>query len=208
MRWALPITAWILAAIAALVVSFLPQRATTTSDAATFTLITPEAAPPTMDLSDIADVPPFDFIDANKDPLTADMMRGKVWVGILFWTECNGICPAMTSRLQELQEAVDDKRVEMVSFSVDPLTDTPEKLKSYAEARGADSARWHFATTANPQAMKDFARTILLPYDVPAEHSGRIFLVDKTGTIRGYYSHDSDENVKQLRGDIATLMAE
>ncbi len=68
--------------------------------------------------------------------LYSDLLHGKVVVINSFFATCDGACPVMSATLSALQRKLGDrfgKDVVFLSFSVDPLTDTPEKLKAYAE---------------------------------------------------------------------------
>ena len=44
--------------------------------------------------------------------------------------------------------------------------------------------------------------------DEPLEHSFYFALVDKTGTVRDYYSQQDHERMRVLRNDIRKLLAE
>lgn len=60
-----------------------------------------------------------------------DVLKNKVVLINFMFTSCPGICPPMTANLARVQ-ALLDPRVQMVSISVDPETDTPAALKKYA----------------------------------------------------------------------------
>lgn len=64
-----------------------------------------------------------------------DILKGKIVLINFFFTTCTGICPPMTANLLKVQEYlaghVGDE-VSLVSISVDPSYDTPERLKAYA----------------------------------------------------------------------------
>ena len=50
------------------------------------------------------------------------------------------------SKLQTRLEETNQSEVRLLSFSVDPKWDTPERLSSYADRHSADSRRWFFLT--------------------------------------------------------------
>ena len=76
-----------------------------------------------------------------------DMIKNQVVLINVMFAGCSSVCSAMTSNLARVQELLrdDDTRYHMVSITVDPLNDTPEALKAYAEARGAKEG-WTFLT--------------------------------------------------------------
>lgn len=76
----------------------------------------------------------------------SDLIQRKIVVINCFYTECIGICPVLNKNLFAIQEALGDrlgKDVNIISLSVDPVTDTPQILKSYAEKYHAKPG-WYF----------------------------------------------------------------
>ncbi|MFZ6733558.1 SCO family protein [Undibacterium sp. Ji42W] len=60
-----------------------------------------------------------------------DVMKDKVVLINFIFTTCPGICSPMTANLARVQPLL-DPRVQMVSITVDPDTDTPKVLKDFA----------------------------------------------------------------------------
>lgn len=82
--------------------------------------------------------------------LYRDLLADKVVVIDTFYTTCTGICPVMSRSFAAVQEMVGDRLgrdVHLLSISVDPENDTPDKLKSYA-ARFKARPGWYFLTGA------------------------------------------------------------
>ena len=78
----------------------------------------------------------------------SDLLNGKVVVISSFMATCTSACPVKNRNLEKLQEAAGDrlgKDVFILSISVDPVTDTPERLKEYAKTYHAKPG-WHFLT--------------------------------------------------------------
>ena len=77
-----------------------------------------------------------------------DLLKGKVVLINFMFTTCTGICPPMTANLAKVQGYLGDRvgrDVRIISISVDPGVDTPEKLKKYAEGFRARPG-WYFLT--------------------------------------------------------------
>ncbi|HYG79759.1 MAG TPA: SCO family protein, partial [Pyrinomonadaceae bacterium] len=77
-----------------------------------------------------------------------DVLKGKVVLINFMFTTCTGVCPPMAANLAKVQNYLGDrvgKDVHIVSISVDPTVDTPEKLKKYAEGFRAKPG-WYFLT--------------------------------------------------------------
>jgi protein SCO1/2 len=77
-----------------------------------------------------------------------DLIAGKVFVISFLFTTCRDICPLATARLAELQAKLGDamgRDIFFYSISIDPETDTPERLKQYADTFQAGPG-WLFLT--------------------------------------------------------------
>lgn len=95
----------------------------------------------------LAQLPPFSLTERSGAPLSQADLAGKVWVADFIFTSCTAECPLMSAELQKLQAAfASSPELRLVSFSVDPETDTPAVLRDYASKYGADAKKWLFAT--------------------------------------------------------------
>ncbi len=67
------------------------------------------------------------------------------------FTTCSTICPVLTGTFATFQDKLGDgaSGVRMVSISIDPEHDRPERLRLYAESHGA-KAQWRFYTGKQP----------------------------------------------------------
>lgn len=128
--------------------------------------------------------------------LTLADLKGKVLLVSFVFTTCNGSCPATTSRMVGVQQELARRallkggRVQLLSITLDPGRDTPEKLRDYMKLYDADPASWAFLTGP----AEDVAKTIAAwgMWAKPAangqlDHPSRIFLVDPQGRIREIY---------------------
>jgi protein SCO1/2 len=86
--------------------------------------------------------------DGRKVRFYTDVLKGKTVVVNAFFTTCTSVCPPMNRNMEKVQEALGDrvgKDVLLVSISVDPTTDTPPRLKEYAQRFHAGPG-WLFLT--------------------------------------------------------------
>lgn len=114
--------------------------------------------------------------------LYRDLLHGKVVVINTLFTECTGICPVMTKTFQKIQEHVGDrlgKDVHLISISVDPENDTPEKLEAFAQKFDARPG-WYFLTGSKENV--DFALHKLGGYVEDRETHNNVFLVGNVTT--------------------------
>lgn len=168
-------------------------------------------AEPEPRLEVFGSAPDFSFPTA-AGPVSKQSLLGSVWVADFFFTSCQGVCPVMTSNFADLQRVFagrDD--VKLVSFSVDPIRDTPDVLRAYAERWQAKPGKWFFVT-AKAEEIEALAKegfklgATLVPGDIL--HSDRFVLVDRSGRIRGYYKGTEAESISDLIADIRTLLSE
>ena len=78
----------------------------------------------------------------------SDVLKGKVIVINCFFSTCQGSCMPMNRNFEKVQALLGDrvgKDVFLVSISVDPTMDTPERLKKYATSLNARPG-WLFLT--------------------------------------------------------------
>lgn len=136
-------------------------------------------------------VPDFSFVDQHGDTITQKDYKGKVFVVEFFFTTCPTICPIMNRNLVGVQNKFkDNKNFGIASFSIDPVHDTPQVLKNYAEANGITHPNWHLLT-GDHEDIYELANSgfnIYAGEDPEAEggfaHSGYFALIDQEGYIR------------------------
>ena len=95
-------------------------------------------------------IPDSVVLDQNNRKLHfySDLIKGKTVAINFIFTTCTTICPPLTANFAKVQKLMRErgvKDVQLISVSVDPETDTPQKLKSYAEMFQAGPG-WTFVT--------------------------------------------------------------
>jgi protein SCO1/2 len=111
----------------------------------------------------------------------------------------------MSSKMHliEQQTAAEMPDVRFVSFTVDPIRDTPAVLAEYGKHFKQDPARWVFLTgeaaRLNDLGLNGFK---LNGVDGSMSHSTRFALVDRHRRIRGYYITGEDGFLPKLMHDI------
>lgn len=158
-------------------------------------------------------VPDFSLTERSGSTVRLADLAGKVWVADFIFTSCGGPCPMLSRRMASVQKSTAGReRVQLVSFSVDPLRDTPEVLRAYAERYAADAQRWWFLTGSRDALMALVRDGFHLATDVPEVvandvlHSTRLVLVDPRGQIRGYYDGTEEAEAARLLADIDRLL--
>jgi protein SCO1/2 len=150
---------------------------------------------------------PFQLTSQSGKTFDSKSLEGHVWVADFIYTTCPGPCPMMSRHMSEVQrQTAGAPDVLIVSFTVDPATDTPQALAEYAKHFNADASRWFFLT-GDQRTLNDIGRDgfKLNPVDGSMVHSVRFTLVDRHMRIRGYYSSDEDGFLPKLLRDIRQL---
>ncbi len=167
----------------------------------------------------LGEAPDFQLTERSGKQITRADLAGEVWVADFIFTRCPGVCPLLSTRMATLQQKLREtpgRPVKLVSFSVDPEWDTPERLQEYAQKYQASPEQWLFLTgplqTMTQIIVKGFHLGLV---KVPPEeqsptresliHSDRLVLIDPSLQIRGYYQGADQDSFIQLWQDLETL---
>lgn len=157
----------------------------------------------------------FELIDQNGKKVTEADFKDKIYVADFFFTRCGTICPIMTNNMTSLQgQFKNETRVKFLSHSVTPIMDSVPVLKSYADAHGAITNKWHI-TTGDKKVIYNLARknyfAVLDEGDGGVQdfiHTEQFILVDTQKRIRGFYDGTNLKEIEQLTKDIQLLLNE
>lgn len=158
--------------------------------------------------------PVFELTNQDARSFGSQELKGKIWIADFIFTTCPGPCPLISSRMSEMQRPLENSDVHLVTFTVDPETDTPEVLRGYAERLHARPGRWEFLTGEKEAIFKVTQEGFKLPIVEGAGengelvHSARAVLVDRRGTIRGYYDITAPDGVTTLLAETSKLLRE
>lgn len=95
----------------------------------------------------IPDVVVFDQ-DNRKLHFYSDLIKGKTVAINFIFTTCTTICPPLTANFAKVQKIMQERGendLTLISVTVDPANDTPEKLKKYGEMFQMKPG-WYFVT--------------------------------------------------------------
>ena len=91
----------------------------------------------------------------------SDLLKGKVVLIQFLYTQCQEACPLTTKQLADTQKLLDGrlgKDIVFLSLTVDPETDTPQRLKEYSQRFKADKGWWFL--TGNKQDVDGVAHKL------------------------------------------------
>ncbi|TWJ60983.1 SCO1 protein [Bacillus paralicheniformis] len=159
------------------------------------------------------DVQSFSFQNQDGKTVSLESLKGQVWVADFIFTNCKTICPPMTSHMAELQKQMEEENLQarIVSFSVDPENDTPEKLKKFAANYPLNFQNWDFLTGYSQEeiekfALKSFKAIVKKPEDEDQViHQSSFYLVDQNGKVVKDYDGAKKTPYDEIIADIKTL---
>jgi len=170
-----------------------------------------------VELPTLSYVRHFAFPNQEGKLITDKDVSGKVYVAEYFFTTCKGICPQMNANIRRIYlDYKGEPDFRILSYTVDPETDTVARMKKYADSLGADPTRWWFLT-GRKDSLYSLARGSYLLDDPKNNtenikdqfiHTQFLALVDKGGRVRKIYDSLKKEELDELEKDISALLKE
>lgn len=118
-----------------------------------------------------------------------EALRGKVLVMVMIYTSCKAACPRLIADMRRIEEVVPSEYgddVQYIMVSIDPETDTPERLKEFAAENEMTDERWMFirSSVAN---TREFASVLAVNYKrispIDFSHSNIISVFNPEGEM-------------------------
>jgi cytochrome oxidase Cu insertion factor (SCO1/SenC/PrrC family) len=128
-----------------------------------------------------AAIPDVKVLDQNGKALHfySDLVRGKVVAINFVFTTCTTICPPLGATFGKLQKNLGErlgKDVFLISISVDPATDTPERLRAWGAQFGAKPG-WTLVT-GDKSELNRLLRAFGADAASPENHSPMVLIVN------------------------------
>ena len=170
-------------------------------------------------LPELGDLPAFQLSDERGAQLGRESLLGHVTIVDFIFTSCSTACPLLSAEMAHLQDDVRRRglgdRVRLLSISVDPERDTPERLRAFAARYAADPTLWRFARGDDAQIRRVVVDG--MKQDVTRQidkgeadgftvlHGTRMVVVDSAAHIRGYYDARDPASMLKLRDEVSAL---
>ena len=177
-----------------------------TRGVAALALVMAIAAPPTVG-GDTAPVIPDVVLqdqEGRSVRVYSDVLKGRLVVMNFIFTSCTTVCSPMGANFAALQSLLGPhSAVALVSVSIDPVTDTPERLKEWSERFGARPG-WTLLTGSKDDVVQLLAALRVSSPDRTA-HSP-IVLIGNDATGRWTRAHGllSPSKLRTLIAEFAT----
>jgi protein SCO1/2 len=145
---------------------------------------------PPLDEGDM--MPDYHFTNELGQAVRLSQYKGQVLAFTFFFTSCPfpDFCPRMTSNFEQAAQQLSSltnapARWQLLSISFDPKTDTPQRLRGYAEAAHYDPSHWSFLTGEDTQisSLADQFGENFWREGTSVGHNLRTVVVDPKGRI-------------------------
>ncbi|WP_233530622.1 SCO family protein [Gelidibacter salicanalis] len=153
------------------------------------------------------------WTDQNGEDLQLEELKGDVLVMVMIYTSCKAACPRLVADMRNIEERLPKNakdNLKLVFVSIDPKTDTPERLKAFAEENVMDKAPWLFLRSSEDNT-REFAAVMAVNYKkispLDFSHSNIISVFNKRGEMMFQQEGlgvNSDATVKHIEEAIAS----
>ena len=157
---------------------------------------------------------PFQFTNQEGQQVTNKDMQKYLYISDFFFMSCPTICPKVKKQMLRIYNKYEsNSQIKLISHTLDPKRDTPEKLKMYAENLGVDHKKWQFLHGPKEEIFEIAEDYFVAAYEDPdapggLDHSGKIILVDKSGKVRAFAEGTDSKDVTDFFEDIDKLLLE
>lgn len=134
-------------------------------------------------------------------------LRGEILVMVMIYTSCKAACPRLVADMRSIAKKVTAANVSGVRYvlvSIDPETDTPDRLEAFAAESKMDAAKWLFLQ-GTEEGVLDFANVLAVKYKkispMDFSHSNIISVFNQEGVLvhqQEGLSVDNTETVKTI----------
>lgn len=178
--------------------------------------LTPEWLSPAEASSDgMHRVGRFEFVNQFGETVSDKSVEGRVIVANFFFTQCAGICPTTRAQLARVRSAFEgDDRLVLLSHSVTPDLDSPERLETWADAHGIADDGWQLLTGARDELRRLAEEAYFVNIGdgsahgvASIAHTESVVVLDTGRRIRGVYNGTLAMDVNRLIEDLEILLA-
>jgi protein SCO1/2 len=135
---------------------------------------------------------PAKMVDQNGKAFTLGQQAGHPVLVSMFYNSCEFVCPMLIDTMHMTEEGLTPAErgaLSMLLITFDPARDDVKVLKSVADKRNLDPARWTLART-DAQSVRKIAATLDIQYRLLSNgeynHSTVLVLLDGEGRIVGH----------------------
>ncbi|WPO77341.1 SCO family protein [Flavobacterium sp. KACC 22761] len=132
---------------------------------------------------------PSKWTTQNGKDIELKSLRGNVLVMVMIYTSCKAACPRLVADMRDIESKLEEKtkqHVKLILVSIDPKTDTPERLKSFAIENKMNQDPWIFLRSSE-ENTREFAAVLAVNYKqispIDFSHSNIISVFNPEGEL-------------------------
>lgn len=132
---------------------------------------------------------PEKWTTQNGNEIELKQLRGKVLVMVMIYTSCKAACPRLVADMRNIEKKIPKEfqdKVQYILVSIDPETDTPERLKSFAIENQMNNDQWMFLRS-NVEQTREFSAVLAVNYKkispIDFSHSNIISVFNAEGEL-------------------------
>jgi protein SCO1/2 len=153
---------------------------------------------------------PSKWTNQDNEEIELIDYRGNIVVMVMIYTSCKASCPRLVSDMRDIESQVPknlSNNVKYILVSIDPETDTPERLKEFSIENKMDGDQWVFLRGSLGDT-REFAAVLAVNYKeispLDFSHSNIITVFNQEGELYhqkeglGIDSNETIEKIKEL----------
>ncbi len=155
---------------------------------------------------------PSTWTNQNNEDIQLKDLEGDVLVMVMIYTSCQAACPRLVADMRNIEEKLPDgikDEVKMIFVSIDPETDTPERLKAFAKENFMDEDPWIFLRSTI-ENTREFAAVLAVNYKqitpMDFSHSNIISVFNRQGELvfqQEGLGVNSDNTIKSIKETVS-----
>ncbi len=131
----------------------------------------------------------YQFVDQRGQAFRLSDLGGKPVVLSLVYTSCYHVCSGLTVHLRDVSKvawkALGPDSFTVLTVGFDTPNDTPERMRLFAQDRGADMPGWYFAST-DAATLERLTRDVGFTYRASPkgfDHITQTTVIDRAGRV-------------------------
>jgi protein SCO1/2 len=149
-----------------------------------------QAIPKNKEISDLSIYNlPSEWTTQDGKNIELKSLNGNVLVMVMIYTSCKAACPRLVADMRSIETKLDKqtkKNVKLILVSIDPKTDTPQRLKAFAIENKMNQDPWIFLRSTE-ENTREFAAVLAVNYKqispIDFSHSNIISVFNPKGEL-------------------------
>lgn len=151
------------------------------------------------------------WTNQDSQDIELGQLRGKVLVVVMVYTSCKSACPRLVADMRNIESNMPIEYLDKLQFimvSIDPLTDTPERLKEFSQDNKMTDEHWMFLRGSQGDT-REFSAVLAVSYKqispIDFSHSNIISVFDKHGVLvhqKEGLGVDNEETINAIHHEV------